>query len=177
MMLRRLSLLILLAAAIPSFGDLDPHPLLNDRPRVTGTDMPKEFEGVGITEHLGDTVDLGLEFTNDDGRKVHLGEFFQSGHPVLLAMVYYTCPNLCNYQLNGMMDAMLNLMWSTGQDYQLVAVSMNHREDALTSPPKKSELSKVLWPAGRRGGLALSDRHGRKCPQTCRSARISFQVD
>src|SRR5947208_3635546 len=110
----------------------DPHPV------VTGHEMPKEFKDVGVDEKLGNSLDLGLEFTSDTGEKVELGRYFATGHPVLLAMVYYTCPNLCNYHLNGLTDAMKSLKWTAGQDYQLVAVSMNHKEGPDVAAKKKA---------------------------------------
>src|SRR3954469_2078513 len=74
-------------------------------PFVTGLEKPKEIQGLGITEHLGSTIDLNTDFVSDTGEKVKLGRYFESGKPVLMAMVYYTCPNLCNYHLNGLNEA------------------------------------------------------------------------
>lgn len=113
------------------------------QPFVTGHEVPKEIKGLGVTEHLGGQIDLGLEFTSDTGEKVKLGRYFETGHPVLMAMVYYTCPNLCNYHLNGLMEAMKQLKWSTGQDYQLVAISMNHREGPDVASKKKANYIKA----------------------------------
>lgn len=112
-------------------------------PLVTGQELPKELKGVGMTEHLGDSIDLGLDFTSDAGEKVKLGRYFETGKPVLMAMVYYTCPNLCNYHLNGLLDAMKQLKWAAGQDFQLVMVSMNHREGPDVAAKKKANYVKA----------------------------------
>ena len=41
-------------------------------------------------------------FKDEQGREVRLGQFF-NGKPVVLSLVYYTCPMLCNQVLNGML--------------------------------------------------------------------------
>ena len=76
---------------------------------VTGHEVPSELQNVGVDEHLGAQLDLGLQFTDEDGKQVALGQFFKSDKPVLMAMVYYTCPSLCNYHLNGLTTAMREL--------------------------------------------------------------------
>ena len=77
---------------------------------------------------------------------------FETGHPVLMAMVYYTCPNLCNYNLNGIMEAMKNLKWKPGQDFQLVAVSMNPNEGPDVASKKKANYLKAFGHPETAGG-------------------------
>jgi protein SCO1/2 len=134
----RISLILILALFGRVAMAYDPSAVL-----VTGHELPKEFEGVGVEEHLGHNVDLGLEFVSDNGEKVHLGKFFESGKPVLLAMVYYSCPNLCNFHLNGLTDALKQLKWTAGQDFQLVAVSINAKEGPDVAAKKKANYIKA----------------------------------
>jgi len=111
---------------------------------VTGKELPKELQNVGVEEHLGNQLDLDLPFTDDTGQKVTLRKYFQGGRkPVLMAMVYYTCPALCNYHLNGLTEAMKQLKWTTGKEFELVAVSMNHREGPDVAGPKKANYLKA----------------------------------
>jgi protein SCO1/2 len=105
---------------------------------VTGHDLPKELQNVGVEEHLGANLDLDLQFTEESGKLVPLRTFFHSGKPVLMAMVYYTCPSLCNYHLNGLTDAMKKLKWTSGQDFEVVAISMNHKETPDLAAKKKA---------------------------------------
>ena len=37
---------------------------------------PKEYEGMGVTEHLGDTISGEWQFIDDRGRRVASGVFF-----------------------------------------------------------------------------------------------------
>lgn len=106
------------------------------KPLVTGHELPAEFKDVGVDEHLGANLDLNLPFTDDDGTVVPLGKFFGK-KPVLMAMVYYTCPSLCNYHLNSLTDTMKQLKWTAGKDYEVVAVSMNSKETPDVAAKKK----------------------------------------
>ena len=53
---------------------------------VTGKELPKELQGVGVEEHLGNTLDFNLQFQDEEGKTVPLGDFFKPGKPVLMAM-------------------------------------------------------------------------------------------
>ena len=119
---------------------------------VTGHELPSELQNVGVTEHLGSQLDLGQMFTNEQGQQVPLRTFFTNGKPVLMAMVYYTCPSLCNLHLNGLTDTMKTLRWSSGKDFEVVAVSMNSEETPdLADKKKESYLKLYNRPQGNYG--------------------------
>ena len=105
---------------------------------VTGHELPKEFQGVGVEEHLGQQLNMSLPFVDDNGNKVTLGSYFNSGKPVILAMVYYSCPSLCNYHMNGLTEVFKDLKWTIGQDFDVVFVSMYSKEQFDLAAPKKA---------------------------------------
>lgn len=107
-------------------------------------DKPEEFENVGIDEHVGDTIPLNLIFTDDRGRQVALEKYFRQDKPVMLALVYYTCPMLCNLILNGMVESMKGLDWTPGQEFQVVSVSFQPTETSLLASAKKKNYLKEL---------------------------------
>lgn len=104
---------------------------------VTGHEKPRELVGVGITEKLGGTVDKNLQFVDDHGETVTLGQYFGK-KPVLFTIIYYNCPSLCNFHLNGLTEALTQLQWTVGNEFELVALTMNHREDAELAKQKKA---------------------------------------
>jgi protein SCO1/2 len=105
----------------------------------TSREMPKELKAAGITEKLGDTVDLeGLRFTNEAGEEVTLASYFKRGKPVVLSIVYYECPSLCTFVLNGLTDALDKFQWTPGKEFEVVSVSMNHRETPELAQTKKN---------------------------------------
>ena len=52
---------------------------------------PEKLQGVGIAEQLGNSIDLSLPFTEETGKPITLGKYFDGTHPVLLVMAYYEC--------------------------------------------------------------------------------------
>lgn len=88
----------------------------------------KEFEGVGVDEHLEDFVPLSAVYTDDRGRRIRLGDFFQEGKPVVLAMNYSSCPLLCSQQLTGLVDCLKKIDLLTGKDFEVVSVSIDPLE-------------------------------------------------
>lgn len=109
---------------------------------VTGHELPKELQAVAVDQNLSQKLDLNLQFTDDKGVTAPLGRFFNGPKPVLMAMVYYNCPSLCSYHLNGLNDTMKQLKWTAGQQFELVAVSMDHTETPDLAAKKKSNYVK-----------------------------------
>ncbi len=101
--------------------------------------VPQELDGVGVSEHLGERVDLsGIELTDSaDGKLKKLSEFFSSGKPVILNLVYYECPMLCTMVLNGLTEGIKGLQWSVGQEFHTVTVSINPKESSQMALAKK----------------------------------------
>ncbi len=89
---------------------------------------PVQTQGVGITEHLGDTVDLDLTFIAEDGYPHKLREYFFKGRPVILNLVYYDCPQLCTLILNAQTEVMKQIDWTPGNQYEIVTISIDPRE-------------------------------------------------
>jgi protein SCO1/2 len=99
---------------------------------------PPELEGVRIQENLGRMMDLKLTFTDEDGREVALKDFFHQGRPVLLDLVYYQCPMLCNLILNGQTQVMREIPWTPGNEYEVVTISIDPAEKPELARQKKA---------------------------------------
>lgn len=104
---------------------------------VTGHELPNELKEVGVDEHLGAQLDLSNTFIDETGKTIPLSALITGQKPVLMAMVYYTCPSLCNYHLNGLTDTMKQLKWTAGKDFEVIAVSMNSLEGPDVADKKK----------------------------------------
>src|SRR3954463_2567879 len=50
-----------------------------------------------ILEKKDAMVPQELSFTNSDGKKVKLSDLFNQKKPVIIQMVYFSCPNLCGF--------------------------------------------------------------------------------
>jgi protein SCO1/2 len=113
--------------------------------------LPKQLEGVGITEHPGAVVPKDLEFVADDGRTVRLGDYFDGKRPVVLNLGYYRCPMLCGLVLSGLLQGMKELPWTAGREFEVVTVSIDPRETATLARLKKET---YLGEYGRPGAAA-----------------------
>jgi len=89
---------------------------------------PQSLQKIDVNEHLGETIPLDLQFTDHNGEQVTLEKYFNQDKPVLLTMVYYDCPMLCTLVLNGLKASVDSLDWTPGEEYQIVAVSIDPRE-------------------------------------------------
>jgi protein SCO1/2 len=99
--------------------------------------VPRELEGVGITEHLNQTIPLDLEFKNESGQPVKLGELLKPGRPAILTLNFFRCAMLCNLTLNGMVNALNDVEWSAGQEFDIITISFNPNEGPQLADVKK----------------------------------------
>jgi protein SCO1/2 len=136
----RLALALVMATATAS-------PLLAQRQEP----LPKDLEGVGISEHPGARLPLDLEFTDEDGRPVRLAQYFPGDRPVILTLGYYSCPMLCTLVLNGLVDGLKAVAWTPGREFNIVTVSIDPRETPTLAKLKKEN---YLTEYGRVGAAA-----------------------
>lgn len=98
--------------------------------------LPEKLKEVGLDQRLDTQVPLDLAFFDEAGRKVSLRDYFGE-KPVLLTLVYYRCPMLCNLVLNGTVTALRSLSFDAGQEFQVVTVSIDPRETPELAAAKK----------------------------------------
>ena len=113
-----------------------------EAPKVAN-EMPAELKDVGIDEKIGQNIDLNLIVTNDNGEKVPLSTFFKKHKPVVLSPVYFNCPGLCNFHLNGFVDTLKTIDWSIGEQFEMVAFSFDPKETTEVAAKKKASYLKV----------------------------------
>jgi protein SCO1/2 len=99
--------------------------------------LPSALQGVGIDQNLNAEVPLDLVFRDEAGRPVPLSAFFQTGKPVILALVYYQCPMLCTQILNGLESGLKAVSFNPGRDFEVVSVSFDPRDTPDLAASKK----------------------------------------
>jgi protein SCO1/2 len=129
-------------------------PLYSSRPYEARapSGLPKALNGVGIDQKLNDQLPLDLVFKDEKGASVKLGDYFGK-RPVVLSLVYYQCPMLCNQVLNGMVTAFKVMAFKPGEEFEVVTVSFDPRETYELAAAKKSTYVNYL-PETRRAGAA-----------------------
>jgi protein SCO1/2 len=93
--------------------------------------------GVGIDQNLNAQIPLELMFKDETGQAVRLGQYFRQ-KPVVLALVYYECPMLCDMVLNGLTHTMEQTSLNIGPDFDVVTVSFNPAETWQLAAAKKA---------------------------------------
>jgi protein SCO1/2 len=93
---------------------------------------------VGFDQKLGEQVPLDLEFRDEEGRVVRLGDLFQ-GRPVILSLAYYDCPMLCGLSLQGIASSLKTLAFDAGKEFEVVTVSFNPKETPAQARTKKTQ--------------------------------------
>lgn len=128
-------------------------PLYGARPESgdVSTGLPPALKDVGIDQRLNEQVPLDAVFKDDQGREVRLGEYFK-GKPVVLALIYYSCPMLCNQVLNGMLSSVRQVSFNAGEEYQIVAISFDSRETPALAASKKQTYVKAYNRASGNAG-------------------------
>jgi protein SCO1/2 len=95
----------------------------------------------GLIQRIGARLPMELKFTDERGREVTLPDVTQ-GRPVLLALGYFRCPNLCDMVLHGLSAAAAAMRLQPGRDYELVFISIDPHETRADSTEVRKELAR-----------------------------------
>src|ERR1700685_291683 len=108
---------------------------------------PNITNGVSFDQRLNAPIPLDIVFRDEANQAVPLRAYF-GDKPVVLALVYYKCPNLCNLTLTEMASSLGRVSLQPGSDYNVVAVSIDPSETPVLAAEKKSSFAKVFKRAG-----------------------------
>lgn len=101
------------------------------------TERPAALRDVAIDQKLNNQLPLDARFKDAEGRDVTLGQYFGTGRPVVLALVYFECPMLCTQVLNGLTGALETMSLNAGSDFDVIALSFDPRETSKLAKAKK----------------------------------------
>ncbi len=133
-------LLVVCSTALAQMGQkYNSSPLYGPRPELGSADngLPKTLDKVGIDQKLNEQLPLDVIFRDEAGQEVRLGQYFNQGKPVLISLVYYECPMLCNQVLNGLAGSLKTLSFDVGKEFEVVTVSFDARETPQLAAAKK----------------------------------------
>ena len=105
---------------------------------------PGPTAGAKIIDKPDAQVPLDLQFADESGQTVKLGDYFRPNRPVLLIMVYFGCPQLCSLSLNGVTKAVRQIDLQPGRQFEIVTVSFNPKEGPAMATAKKANYIKSL---------------------------------
>lgn len=101
---------------------------------------PGSTDDIGINEKLGDTIPLDLNFTNENGEFVELGQIIDK--PTILSFVYFDCPSICTPILENLADVLPRMGdMELGKDFDVLSISFNKKDDPFKAKKKKNNIS------------------------------------
>ncbi len=83
-----------------------------------------------VVQRLDHQVPGGLKFHTTDGKDVALSDYFQGDRPIILALGYVHCPNLCTLIHESLVKSLKKVPLKLGEDFQVLSVSIDPHEDA-----------------------------------------------
>lgn len=86
--------------------------------------LPAYLKQAGISQNLNQRLPLEDSFRDSDGKQVTLSSYFNE-RPVVLALVYYRCRLLCPQVLNGMANALRQVGFTAGKQYDVIVASID----------------------------------------------------
>jgi protein SCO1/2 len=136
-------------------------PKTYDPSQNLGNGLPETLKKVGIEQKLNSQLPLDAVFKDENGKEVKLGDYFVKGRPVILALVYYECPMLCNEVLNGLTGSLKGINFNAGDEFDVLAISFDPRENDkadLAKNKKQSYLERYNRPGAADGWHFLTGK-------------------
>jgi protein SCO1/2 len=96
---------------------------------------PELLKQVGIDQKLNDSIPLDLTFRDEHGQSVKLQQYFGQ-KPVILSLVYFTCPMLCTQVLNGLDRSLKLQSFDVGKDFNVLTVSIDPTDSTTVAEAK-----------------------------------------
>ena len=128
---------------------------------VRSDQMPQELNDVGLNEKLNTQVDPNLTFIDEAGQSVALKDYFGKGRPVVLNLVYYSCPLLCGMVLQGVVRSLKQVPYTPGQEIEVVTISFDPKENSALAAAKKTTIMQdYARPGSDKGWHVLVDKDG-----------------
>jgi protein SCO1 len=148
MRLRLLAPLLLLGGLLTSGPDAHARDPRRDGPQLGESRknqlLSPEANEIAVDEMLGGHLDMDLEFVDHQGKQVRLGDYFDGKRPVLITLNYYRCATLCNLQLNALTRTLDGFDWTPGDQYRIVTVSIDPRENPELAAAKRDSHLEAL---------------------------------
>ncbi len=107
------------------------------KPGTPAEQQPLLLKKISIQQRLNTQIPLNLEFRDETGKTVHLGDYFGK-RPVILSLVYYQCKILCPEEIDGLVGALEMVKFDPGRDFNVVFVSIDRSETPAIAAREKA---------------------------------------
>ena len=158
--------------ALPCFGQGMTKGIMSPPANV----RPPGLQNVGIEQHLDEQIPADLNFRDETGKPVRLGDYFGK-KPMILNLVYYNCPMLCGEVLSGLEGALRVLKFDVGKEFDVLTISFDPRETPDMATKKKAEFLKRYGRAGAAEGWHFLTGPQESIDALTKAAGFQYQYD
>lgn len=118
-------------------------------PSVEGFDT----RTIGIDQKLNTQVPLDLQFKDEDGKTVKLGDYFNHGKPVIFNPVFYECKGVCELSLSSLSKALVEFQYDVpGSTFEVITFTIKPTETTEMAKARKAPIMKLLNKPGAEQG-------------------------
>jgi protein SCO1/2 len=114
--------------------------------------VPAAEEGIGVESRLGESLDGGLGFHDAANNFIELGSLFDGRRPLILSFNYSNCPKLCSVQLQNLTQALRQVDFTVGKEFQVVSVSIDPNEQSARAAETKDKFTTMYARPGTEDG-------------------------
>lgn len=165
-----LALILILAAS--AFGQGMTNGIMSPPANV----RPPGLKNVGMRQNLNQPIPADLTFTDDLGRTVRLGDYFGK-RPIILNLVYFTCPILCGEVLSGLENSLRMMKFDVGKEFDVITVSFDPHDTPEAAAKKKSEFLRRYNRPGAEQGWHFLVGHQDAIDSLTRAAGFDYEYD
>lgn len=165
-----LALILILAAS--AFGQGMTNGIMSPPANV----RPPGLKNVGMRQNLNQPIPEDLTFTDDLGRTVRLGDYFGK-KPIILNLVYFTCPMLCGEVLSGLENSLRMMKFDVGKEFDVITVSFDPHDTPEAAAKKKSEFLRRYKRPGAEQGWHFLVGHQDAIDALTKAAGFDYEYD
>ncbi|MEQ9618008.1 MAG: SCO family protein [Deltaproteobacteria bacterium] len=115
----------------------------------------RDIKEIGIDEKLGDILPDNIILSDENNSKAEFGQLLAKDKPTVLSLVYYSCPRLCNFASDGLLQVINEMnSLSLGEDFKVLTVSFDPEDSTdiakskavkYRSSTQRGEASEENW--------------------------------
>jgi protein SCO1/2 len=109
---------------------------------LIGPTLTGQVQDFGLEEKGGEYLPDSIYVLNEDSVPIDLNLLITK--PTLLSLVYYRCPALCPKTLAGIAELINYSDAVPGEDYQVITLSINHRESSAEARAEKTKYTREV---------------------------------
>ncbi|NIQ14164.1 MAG: hypothetical protein GTO02_07110 [Candidatus Dadabacteria bacterium] len=104
-----------------------------------------DVEDIGFDEQLSSSIKKDVKFIDQYDKNTTLNNLLGDGKPVIINMVYFNCPRVCNFALDGVLEVVNELdSLKLGKDFKILTISFNPEETTAISYKKSEQYKNKL---------------------------------